>query len=298
MINCFPISSPFNRFRNYESWAHYPPGHNDLPPPLLNNKAVVGPGCHKPICFPKKDISFNQNRKSSSICKKVNKPPLVSSFSISIHSPKSSLFFICVFLIYIFLGCALCGCVRQEAQKSGKTDTDRASNASAASTKVVSFQKGSLKLPGTQPKEAGLYIELDSPESKMDRLRTMLEKEAEGRYTIVDNPSRASLIMHITIIYNGQLDENSLKKIVEAGYGSLADVRGQGGIALLADVLLVNRRVPEDKKERIIFLKNVSGRNALESAQMRLGLFSGEKSSRALDAILEQDLVNLIIKSL
>ncbi len=59
---------------------------------------------------------------------------------------------------------------------------------------------------------------------------------------------------------------------MDAGYGAPSALSGTGGAALLADVLLVQRRVPSSRRPSRTNLKNISNRNAVASSQMRLGL--------------------------
>ena len=60
--------------------------------------------------------------------------------------------------------------------------------------------------------------------------------------------------------------------MVDAGYDGPSKFSGTGGTALLADVLLVQRRVPSARRPSRANLKNISNRNAVASSQMRLGL--------------------------
>ncbi len=89
---------------------------------------------------------------------------------------------------------------------------------------------------------------------------------------MTDNPSQAGHIVQISVLAAGQTSSESLRHVVDAGYGAPSALSGTGGAALLADVLLVQRRVPSSRRPSRTNLKNISNRNAVASSQMRLGL--------------------------
>ena len=91
-------------------------------------------------------------------------------------------------------------------------------------------------------------------------------------FIVIDNPSQAGYIVQITVLAAGQAAPESLRGVVDAGYDAPSALSGTGGTALLADVLLVQRRVPSSRRSSRTNLKNISNRNAVASSQMRLGL--------------------------
>ena len=91
-------------------------------------------------------------------------------------------------------------------------------------------------------------------------------------FTVTGNPSQAGYIVQISVLAAGQAAPESLRGVVDAGYDAPSVLSGTGGTALLADVLLVQRRVPSSRRPSRTNLKNISNRNAVASSQMRLGL--------------------------
>ena len=62
--------------------------------------------------------------------------------------------------------------------------------------------------------------------------------------------------------------------MVEGGYGAPSELSGKGATLVLSDILLVQRRVPSDKRPKRFMLQNVGSRNARGSSQMRTGLLA------------------------
>ena len=102
-------------------------------------------------------------------------------------------------------------------------------------------------------------------------LRSLLEAD---NYEIVDAPSKAAYILHISILQEGSASADNVEEIVRQGYGAPAIFKGGDGSGWIADALLVKRRVPSEKREIHKRLKNISSRNALNSSQQRIGLSS------------------------
>lgn len=92
-------------------------------------------------------------------------------------------------------------------------------------------------------------------------------------YTLVDSPSKAAYILHIDILAAGRADPARLRDLVARGYGSPGTLSGSGAAALLADLLLVRRRVPSAARPGHQRLGNIARRNAIGSGQARLALF-------------------------
>ena len=142
---------------------------------------------------------------------------------------------------------------------------------------------------------ASLYIDFRDQNGR--KLRLTEGQKAPFRnmgYRLVEKPSDAGHILHVTILGRDQVSHEKLEKLVAAGYGSPARFSGRGANGLLADLLLVRRRVPGGEEPAQTRLKNIARRNALGNSQMRLGLFSRGKpekmdgEDRLRDALLKE----------
>ncbi|WP_308621053.1 conjugal transfer protein TraT [uncultured Desulfovibrio sp.] len=90
--------------------------------------------------------------------------------------------------------------------------------------------------------------------------------------TLVENPSEAGYILQISLLDEGAVDPETFAALVKGGYGTPARFSGGGASGLLADILLVQRKVPSHSRPSRARLKNITSRNAVGSSQMRLGL--------------------------
>ena len=100
------------------------------------------------------------------------------------------------------------------------------------------------------------------------------------RVTLVENPSEAGYILQVSLLDEGTVSPEALDELVKAGYGAPARFSGSGGHGLLADVLLVQRKVPSHARPSRARLKNITSRNAVGSSQMRLGLLVPHEEPR------------------
>lgn len=119
-----------------------------------------------------------------------------------------------------------------------------------------------------------IYISVHDQTGKL----VSLPSDAQGALAaqgldLVDSPSKAAWILQVTVLGEGRVDLAALKKIVDEGYGHGAKFTGHGATGLVADVLLVKRRVPTAQRPSRERLKNISQTNALGSSQMRVGLY-------------------------
>lgn len=110
-------------------------------------------------------------------------------------------------------------------------------------------------------------------------------------YDISSTPSRAGHIVQISVLQFGPVDPAGMKPAVDAGYGAPSRLAGGSGTGLLADVLLVQRRVPEGSREGVVQLKNISNRNALGSSSIRVGLLA-KQGGKARDEVFIDALVH------
>ena len=99
------------------------------------------------------------------------------------------------------------------------------------------------------------------------------------KYDITDNPSQAGFIIQASVLEAGITDAASAHRMVEGGYGAPSELSGKGATLVLSDILLVQRRVPSDKRPKRFMLQNVGSRNARGSSQMRTGLLAHREFS-------------------
>lgn len=121
-------------------------------------------------------------------------------------------------------------------------------------------------------------------------------------FVLTDQPSRADRIVTLKILHRGPADPAALDRAVKAGYDAPLDGLARGGAAeagadrgktsaLVADVLLVRRRVPTRGG-----MHNVASRNTMSGTKLRLGLASSEKDALAgfgLEEALGRELAGL-----
>ncbi|MDR0816222.1 MAG: complement resistance protein TraT [Desulfovibrio sp.] len=116
------------------------------------------------------------------------------------------------------------------------------------------------------------YVNVRDKSDMVFGLRAKLERSlAESGFSVTSNPSKAGYIVQPTVLAVGEAEPDSLRAVVNEGYGGTSRLSGTGGSALLADVLLVQRRVPTSGRKN---LQNISNRNAVAESRMRLALLS------------------------
>jgi hypothetical protein len=115
-----------------------------------------------------------------------------------------------------------------------------------------------------------VYVAVRDKTDRLFGLRSDIEAAARMKgFTVTDNPSKAGYVVQVTTLAAGVTSPDKLRDLVNAGYGAPSDFFGGGATALLADILLVQRRVPVSGRQN---LKSISSRSAVASSQMRLGL--------------------------
>ncbi|MBQ3059810.1 MAG: conjugal transfer protein TraT [Desulfovibrio sp.] len=118
-----------------------------------------------------------------------------------------------------------------------------------------------------------VYVGARDESRHVPQLRALAQSWLERKgYALTENPSMAGYIVQITLLAAGPADAESLRAVVDSGYGSPSLFSGQGATALLADVLLVQRRIPSHKRPSRARMKNVSRRNAVDNSRLRIGL--------------------------
>lgn len=205
----------------------------------------------------------------------ITSSPTISGRLHSITMKKISLRF--------FMACALClltavACVRQHH---------------AESAELTTFHAGDLKLPDNPDAPKTVYVDASaSPGMAASLARHLGTALASGDFRIAATPSKAGYILHVKILREGQVAPDSLKAAVNAGYGGKSAFRGQGAQALLADALMVQRRVPSAKRPSRQRLKNITSRNALGSSQMRVAVMATGKTGAARTEDLSRAMAN------
>lgn len=120
-----------------------------------------------------------------------------------------------------------------------------------------------------------VYVSIRDQSRHVFGLRTEVERLLRAeRYDITDNPSQAGFIIQASVLEAGIADAATAQRLVAAGYGAPSALSGKGSTLVLSDILLVQRRVPSDKRPQRVMLQNVGSRNARGSSQMRTGLLA------------------------
>lgn len=157
-----------------------------------------------------------------------------------------------------FLCCGLLcgsGCVKQSARQAGQLDV---------------YRHGKLDEAGTDIREVAFVSVRDST-ALVANLSGEIEKRLRTHgIELTGNPSQAGYILQISVLACGPSSTEALRRSVDAGYGAPVTLSGQGHTSLVADALLVLRRVPRAGKKQA--LQSISNRQAVANSQMRLGL--------------------------
>lgn len=174
---------------------------------------------------------------------------------------------------------ALPGCRHQTEAK-----VPPAPQASDAARTPVAIHQGSLHIPHHVEAPRVVYVDARAAESHAPHLRDHLaEALRKSKFRLADTPSKAGYILHVQILKDGQIDPQSLKSAVQAGYGKKSSLKGGGTRALLVDALMVQRRIPSAKRPSRQQMKNISSRNALGSNRMRLAVYTPASGNNAED---------------
>lgn len=297
MISCFPITPPFSRKARLRAGRLAPalsraPGRDGF----SASRQILKPGRTSFIAVPHNGAKYRsskQIRKSIIIQKKV-KPRSVRFWRQILTSLWRAHSLLPLFILLL-----LPGCVRQdwEGQVNPASVDEKAIHNMEAKSRVLDFTSGSLREPDMQPGDS-IYIDAYAAGGNRLALPEKLARLAARNFSIAESPSKASHILHISVLRLNSSNEASLEAATRSGFGNSASLEGGGGTGMLADALLVSRVLHTEKKEKTAFLKNVSARNARESAQMRIGLYINQPPSPASISILEEHLAELISKSL
>ncbi len=164
------------------------------------------------------------------------------------------------FFLFLLLSLGLlCACIRRGEGDASQVEVLRCGELSSAG--------------GDEDIADVVYINVRDKSNRVPGLRSRAEACVSGKgFTVTGNPSQAGHIIQITVLDAGPVDPDSLRGVVDAGYDAPSRLSGTGGTALLTDVLLVQRRVPNARRAHKANLKNISSRNAVASSHMRLAL--------------------------
>ena len=170
---------------------------------------------------------------------------------------------ICLILLTVIL---CCSCIRQREAESAEIRVLR-------SGELAPVENGDV------PDK--MYVDVRDMTGRALRLPANAGRSlARTRVTLVENPSEAGYILQVSLLDEGTVSPEALEEIVNAGYGAPARFTGRGAHGLLADVLLVQRKVPSHARPSRARLKNITSRNAVGSSQMRLGLLVPHEEPR------------------
>lgn len=132
------------------------------------------------------------------------------------------------------------------------------------------YRNGKLDEAGTDIAEVA-YVNVRDSTALVGNLHGEIERRLRTHgIELTQNPSQAGYILQISVLACAPSATDVLRQSVDAGYGAPAALAGKGNTALVADALLVLRRVPRAGKKQA--LQNISNRQAVASSQMRLGL--------------------------
>ena len=110
-------------------------------------------------------------------------------------------------------------------------------------SEVEVLRSGALNRAGDEDIPNVVYVNVRDMTNRVFHLRSQTEAWLGRKgFTVTDNPSQAGYIVQITVLAAGQAAPESLRGVVDAGYDAPSVLSGTGGTALLADVLLVQRR--------------------------------------------------------
>lgn len=161
----------------------------------------------------------------------------------------------------------------------------------AVSAEIGASSSGSLYIAPRKGIPMTIFLDMKDSTVSTAPFTADVRKAITGeRYKIVDSPASAGYILHINIVRHGPLDPAVMTSVINAGYGAEAEFSGQGGTGLVADVLLVQRSVPQESRPSQTRLKNISNRNAKNHAQIRFGLLVEGENAGMVDSVFSKAL--------
>ncbi len=121
------------------------------------------------------------------------------------------------------------------------------------------FAKLDLPAKTSAGVEKNIYILARKGEKNLENVKQYVAKAVQQKgYNIVDGPSTAGYVLHVHVVQQGVVQENSVKSSVDAGYAApIKSARtmqheDEEGLAsvLMADVLVAARTLPKDVRKR------------------------------------------------
>jgi hypothetical protein len=141
----------------------------------------------------------------------------------------------------------------------------------ASTSELVVLRNGSLTMPRAEGVTRVAYVSVRDGNNRIFGLRAQLERCLVSRgFAVTDNPSEAGYIIQLSVPAAGASSPEAARGAVNNGYAGEAFLSGAEGTALVADALVVQRRVPQSGKKG---LKSISNRMAVADNQMRLAFF-------------------------
>lgn len=139
---------------------------------------------------------------------------------------------------------------------------------------IETMHKGAFVVEGGGEIANCFYVDVQGQTEGLESLVAATEAKLRlGGCQTTNNPSQAGYILHLNILHSGPCGGDALRNAVDAGYDSPLLRMGDGdATGLVADALLVQRRIPTHKRPSFVRLKNISNRNAVGNSQMRFGL--------------------------
>ncbi|MBQ7739417.1 MAG: hypothetical protein IJT59_07175 [Desulfovibrionaceae bacterium] len=120
----------------------------------------------------------------------------------------------------------------------------------------------------TKPK---LYLNIQGPYAKS--FEPYVSKTLAGHgFQLVETPAQAEGIVQIAIFYLGSADVAKCRLAVSQGYAAKVYLRGKSCLALLCDLLVVEREIAQERNERQTNLATISNRHIKGSLRERVGV--------------------------
>lgn len=135
------------------------------------------------------------------------------------------------------------------------------------------LRSGELSVRGGPDIEPAVYADVRRNRKLSGILRSAIANRLSAAgFAMTDTPSRAGYILHVNVPAAGEGDAASAGRAADAGFAGAAILAGAKSSVIVADILLVERRVPEARRERIRDMRSIGRRNAVADSRMRLVL--------------------------
>lgn len=135
------------------------------------------------------------------------------------------------------------------------------------------LRSGDLSVRGGPDIEPAVYADVRRNRKPSGILRSAIANRLSAAgFVMTDTPSRAGYILHVNVAAAGEGDAASARRAADAGFGGSAVLDGEKSSVIVADILLVERRVPEARRERIRDMRSIGRRNAVADSRMRVVL--------------------------